>query len=248
MNKKTAVIGIIGEISPPSPSSAFQQFKRQGCVDTYTNAIEKVDAIPIILPYIKNYNSNTIESLISKIDGLIIPGGLDIDPSLYGEDRIKECQKSDKDFDIYCINLIKEALKKKKSILGICKGCQLINVALGGSLFQDQNSDNRESKELNHLDLNHIDTMSHKIIINKGSSLNKIFNKQVLNVNSLHHQSINKVGKGLVLSALSLDGLVEGIEMEDNSHFCIGVQWHPETLFARDELMRPLFKAFVDSV
>jgi putative glutamine amidotransferase len=248
MNSKTAVIGIVGEISPPSPSSAFQQFKRQGCVDTYTRAIEKVNAIPIILPYIKEYNSDTIKTLISKIDGLLIPGGIDIDPSLYGEDRVSECQNSNKEFDIYCIDIIKETVKEKKPILGICRGCQLLNVALGGTLFQDQNLDNRESKEFNHLALDYIDTVSHKIIINKDSKLNRIFNKRVLSVNSLHHQSINKVGNDLVLSALSLDGLVEAIEGEDPSSFCIGVQWHPETLFTKDESMAPLFKAFIDSI
>ncbi|MDC7249363.1 MAG: gamma-glutamyl-gamma-aminobutyrate hydrolase family protein [Sphaerochaetaceae bacterium] len=248
MQNKFKLIGIIGEISPPSPTSAFQNFKRQGCVDTYTQSIEKVNAIPIIIPFVKEYNSDTIVSYISKIDGLLIPGGMDIEPSLYGEKRKEECQKSNKENDQFCLELIKEALFQKKPILGICKGCQLLNVALNGTLFQDQKYDLRESKEYNHSDLNKIDTPSHKIIINKDSKLNKIFNKQVLSVNSLHHQSINQVGNSLNLSALSLDGLVEAIEHENPNYFCIGVQWHPETLFTKDDSMKPLFEAFVNSI
>ncbi len=248
MHNKLKIIGIIGEISLPSPTSAFQNFKRQGCVNTYTTSIEKVNALPLIIPYVENYNSDTILSYVSKIDALLIPGGMDIDPSLYGELRKEECQKSNKEYDQFSLTLIKEALLQKKPILGICKGCQLLNIALNGSLFQDQKYDLRESKEYNHSDLNHIDSPSHKIIINKTSKLNKIFNKQVLSVNSLHHQSINQVGNSLNLAALSLDGLVEAIEHENPNYFCIGVQWHPETMFMREDSMRPLFESFVNAI
>jgi len=248
MNKILPIIGILGEISPPSPVSVFQMFNRQGCVDTYTQSIEKLNAIPIIIPYIAKYSTKTITSYISKIDALLIPGGMDVEPEIYGEKRIKECKKGNLDYDKFSIALIKEAIKQKKSILGICKGCQLLNVALKGTLYQDQQYDQRDSKEINHLDFNNICTNSHTIIINKDSHLNKIFNLQVLEVNSLHHQSINQVGENLRLSALSLDGTVEAIEHVDQNYFCIGVQWHPETLFAKTDSMKPLFKTFVESI
>ncbi len=247
MSNIIPTIGIIGEITLPSPTSAFQNFKRQGCVDTYINAFNNLDVNIIIIPYIKENKKQNIENYISKIDGLLLTGGLDVDPSLYNEKRIKECNQSDKDFDLSTIALIKEAIKQHKSILGICRGCQLLNVALEGSLFQDQKFDKRENKDLNHFDLTHIDTPSHQIIINKESKLFNIFKSQILDVNSLHHQSINQVGKDLSLCALSIDGGVEAIEHSDKNYFCIGVQWHPETLISKTDLMFPLFKEFVNS-
>lgn len=248
MNKDFKTVGIIGEISPPSPTSVFQNFDRQGCVETYTSAIEKANALPLIIPYIKNYNSKIVKNYISLLDALLIPGGDDVDPSLYNEERKKECQKGNKEYDLFSLELIIEAMKQKKPILGICKGCQLLNVACGGTLFQDQKYDLRESKDINHNDLKNISNTSHKVVINKKSKLYKIFNKQVIDVNSIHHQSINKVGDNLFLSALSSDGVVEAIETEDKDYFCIGVQWHPETLLVNSKSMEPLFKAFVECI
>jgi len=248
MNKVLPVIGIIGEVSMPSPTSAFQNFKRQGCIDTYTNAIEKNDAIASIIPFVKNFTNITIFTYINKIDALLIPGGYDVNPKLYNEDKKDECKPGDINFDKFSIELIKEAIAQKKPILGICKGCQILNVACGGTLYQDQKYDNREDKTYNHFDLNNIDTPSHKIIINKNSVLNSIFKKQVIDVNSLHHQSINQVGNTLNLCALSFDGSVEGVEYFDPSYFCVGVQWHPETLLSKTDTMKPLFSAFINSI
>jgi len=248
MNKILPIVGVIGEISNPSPTSAFQDFKRQGCVDTYTTAIEKNNAISLIIPYVKDFTKITIYSYINKIDALLIPGGYDVNPQLYNEDKKEECKPGDINFDKFSIELIKEAFNQKKPILGICRGCQLLNVAFGGSLYQDQKYDNRDEKVYNHFDLKNIDTPSHQIIINKNSLLNSIFKKQVIDVNSLHHQSINQVGNSLNLCALSIDGSVEGIEYFDPSYFCIGVQWHPETLLSKTDTMKPLFSAFINSI
>lgn len=248
MKKGLPIIGVIGEISKPSSTSAFQDFNRQGCVDTYTTAIEKNNAIATIIPYVKNFTNMTIYSYINRIDALMIPGGYDINPQLYKEEIKEECKPGDINYDKFSIELIKEAFAQKKPILGICRGCQLLNVAFGGSLYQDQKYDKRDDKTYNHFDLNNISTPSHKIIINKNSQLNLIFKKQVIDVNSLHHQSINQVGNNLNLSALSLDGSVEGIEYCDSSYFCVGVQWHPESLLSKTDTMNPLFSSFINSI
>ncbi|MGD1823270.1 MAG: gamma-glutamyl-gamma-aminobutyrate hydrolase family protein [Pleomorphochaeta sp.] len=247
MLNKIPLIGILGESSPPSPNSAFQNFRRQGCVDTYTSIFEKLNTNAIIIPSLSNYNQDIIEKYISTIDGLMLIGGADITPDLYNEERVKECGKTNITHDKYTIDLILEAYKQNKSILGICRGAQIINVAFSGSLYQDLKYDNRENKDKNHLDLNNIDTPSHKIIINKDSKLYTLFNKQILDVNSLHHQSINQVGNNLRLSAISEDGLVEAIESDEDNRFILGLQWHPETLFSKSDEMKPIFESFIQS-
>jgi len=245
MENTTPLIGILGELSPPSPNSAFQNFKRQGCVDTYVSIFEKLQTNAIIIPFFSNSSEKIVKKYISSIDGLLLLGGNDVTPSLYNETKKDECKKTNKQYDLFTINLINEAYKQKKPILGICRGAQMINITFNGTLYQDQKYDKRESKEQNHFDLNNIDTYSHKIIINKESLLYKIFQKQIIDVNSLHHQSINEVGNNLKLSALSLDGVVEAIEHIDEKRFIIGVQWHPETLFTKNNTMEPLFREFI---
>jgi len=247
MNNKLPIIGILGEISPPSPKSVFQKFKRQGCVDTYTSIFEQLMVPVIIIPDLSFYNDKLIEKYISCIDGLVIPGGSDVTPSLYNEEKQSECGQTFLEKDIYAIKLIKEAYKQNKSILGICRGSQLINVAFSGSLFQDQNLSNRENHNFNHTDLKNIDSYSHKILINQDSRLFNIFKKDQIYTNSLHHQSIKKVGHNFKISAMSFDGLVEAIEFENPNHFIIGVQWHPETLFSKSNEMKPLFEDFIKS-
>lgn len=247
MSKNLPIIGILGEVSPPSPKSAFQSFKRQGCVDTYTKIFEKLNTPAIIIPDLNSFNDEIIAKYISNIDGLVIPGGADVSPLLYNEEKKDVCGNTFLDKDIYAIKLIKEAYKQRKPILGICRGAQLLNVAFSGSLFQDQKLSNRENHTFNHMDLNNIDTKSHKIIINKDSKLFNIFNKQILDINSLHHQSINKIGANIKISAMSFDGLVEAIELDDNNYFALGLQWHPETLFSKSDDMKPLFEEFIKS-
>ncbi len=248
MSKQLPIIGILGEISPPSPSSVFQNFKRQGCVDSYTSIFETLNTPSILLPELKNYNDDIISRFISNIDGLLIPGGADVSPSLYNEQKKEVCGNTYLEKDIYAIKLIKEAFKQKKPILGICRGAQLLNVAFSGSLFQDQKLSNRENHDFNHMDLNNIETISHQVIINKDSQLFNIFYKQILETNSLHHQSINKIAENFKISAISFDGLIEAIELDNPNYFVLGIQWHPETLFAKSDDMKPLFEAFIKAL
>jgi len=187
----------------------------------YSNAISRAGGIPIILPSLKT-SEKDLRQIINHIDGLILSGGHDIWPRLYGEKVLNRTViplpeiKQSSDFKLF-----KLAFEKKIPILGICYGCQLINVALGGRLFQDIKS--QLGTKIKHKNA------SHTIYICEGTLLHRIINRKKLEVNSRHHQSVKEPAKGLMINARSTDTIIEGVETIDRSRFCLGVQWHPET-------------------
>ena len=152
-------------------------------------------------------------------DGLLLPGGGDMDPAFYGQERIRAFLAAD------------------KPVLAICRGIQLMNVALGGDLYQD-------IKPFEHVPHNDHWGKIHTVTVRRDTLLSRILGQDTVLVNSQHHQAVDKVAPGLVLSALSEDGIVEGIEKPD-AKFCLGVQWHPEWLSAADPAMQGIFDAFV---
>ncbi len=158
---------------------------------------------------------------ISHLDGLILSGGEDVCPTHYGETPCPDVGQIDDDRDTYELELLKLALDKKLPALGICRGSQLINIALGGTLIQ-----HLPNLEVHRRNLGTFEDSHHPIIIKKGSKLDNIYGKTRFVVPAHHHQGIKKLGKGLVATATADDGLVEGIELA--TQFCIGVQWHPE--------------------
>jgi putative glutamine amidotransferase len=165
-----------------------------------------------------------VESYIDQIDGLILQGGADINPSMYGQQPLIEYNDSDIVRDMFEIALFKKALDKKIPVLGICRGCQIINVALGGTLRQEINGVSSIPHVLPEQDENNY----HPVRFEKASIISKIYpEKKSLVVNSIHHQAVDKLGDGLVIEAMSEDDVVEAISLE-TSDFVLGVQWHPE--------------------
>lgn len=156
---------------------------------------------------------------IENFSGLLLPGGDDVDPSSYGEERDKKCGKSDKEKDKQDIEIIKEFLDEGKPILGVCRGAQVLNVALGGTLHQHIK---------NHRNIFRRKKGKQKTEIVSGTLLYRIMKNDSITVNTLHHQGVKDLGEGLVCNAKCGD-LIEGIELKDYP-FCIGVQWHPEML------------------
>jgi putative glutamine amidotransferase len=195
-----------------------------------------------MLPVLENQTPRQIGELLSLCDGLLLPGGFDIDPVLYGEERHTLCKTSDLKTDTFQLALFREAFEKQKPILGICKGSQLINVALGGTLFQDYRL--RFENSYAHDQYANPTKSCHFVNFSEGSKLNTIFNEKSLAVNSLHHQQVKTLGQGLKTAALAEDGGIEAIEAVSQS-WCLGVQWHPEALMMASTDMLPLFKAFV---
>lgn len=194
--------------------------------------------IPSVAPSGKIQLSDYAEAL----DGLVLHGGADVAPETYGETPLKEEWRGDRVRDLYEIALFNAFKATGKPILGICRGAQLINVALGGTLYQDINTQIAQS--LPHRDWHIYDQNFHDIEFVPGSYLEKIFGRGRFRTNSVHHQALKELGKNLVVEAIAPeDKIVEGVKYQGAQYIC-GVQWHPEfhddadkTLLSGDPLL-----------
>lgn len=172
-------------------------------------------------------------------DGLLLPGGGDMDPKFYGQARIPACGEPNLLRDAAEPLLLRAFLAADKPVLGICRGIQVMNAALGGDLYQD-------IKPFEHLPHNDHWAKVHTVTVRRGTLLSRILGQDTVLVNSQHHQAVDRVAPGFTLAALSEDGIVEAIEKPD-ARFCLGVQWHPEWLSDADPAMQSLFDAFVNA-
>ena len=172
-------------------------------------------------------------------DGLLLPGGGDMDPKFYGQERIPACGEPNLLRDAAEPLLLRAFLAADKPVLGICRGIQVMNAVLGGDLYQD-------IKPFEHLPHNDHWAKVHTVTVRRGTLLSRILGQDTVLVNSQHHQAVDRVAPGFTLAALSEDGIVEAIEKPD-AGFCLGVQWHPEWLSDADPAMQGLFDAFVNA-
>ncbi|HSF30902.1 MAG TPA: gamma-glutamyl-gamma-aminobutyrate hydrolase family protein [Candidatus Tectomicrobia bacterium] len=206
--------------------------------DDYVHAVLASGGLPVLLPAVESDECR--EAYVQSLDGLLIPGSpADVDPWRYGEEphgRLGPVNPLRTDFEIHLVRL---ALRRELPVFGICGGSQVLNVALGGSLYQDIPS--QVAKAYKH---SASPEPSHSIDIVPGTRLGAILGTQEMRVNSLHHQAVKGPGQGLMISASARDGIIEAVEMHSQA-FVIGVQWHPERLFAEDEGAQRLFSAFV---
>lgn len=173
-------------------------------------------------------------------DGLLLPGGADIEPALYGRNREEKCGKPNELRDKYEFLIYDAFVKTNKPILCICRGFQLLNVINGGTLYQDI----ADIKKCSHSDFLKRAKAVHNVTITENTKLSEIFGKSQVGVNSLHHQAVENIGNNLIVSAVSEDGFVEALELK-NHPFCMGVQWHPEHMSKNDSLQQDIFNKFV---
>ncbi len=231
----------IGRISPdvrpvPSPKAPLIGIASLTS-ETYIRAVRESGGIPVVLPNTDG-NLEHIDEYLSLLDGLLLPGGADIPPSEYGEEAHETVELLDDNRFQFEKKLCKAWIEETdKPLLGICLGSQWINVTSGGSLVQDIPSE---------FGVVHRDT-SHPILIEPDSRLSRIFGKTEVEVNSMHHQAVRRIGSNLRIVAKSPDGIVEATETTDPDRFLIGVQWHPEKLMPDDALQAKLLKAFVEA-
>lgn len=209
----------------------------------YVKALEKAGSVPILIP--STLSLDLVDEILKVIDGILISGGGDVFSRYYERTPydIKRIEPYRDEFEIY---LIKKALEFKIPLLAICRGIQIINVALGGTLYQSV----EKITKLKHTWYKEGKFEVpwwypvHKVKIKKNTILWKIFKKEEIWVNSFHHQAIEKVGDNLIVSGNSEDGLVEAVEHE-NHPFFLGVQWHPEGMFEKFENQLELFRWLV---
>nr|WP_321398698.1 gamma-glutamyl-gamma-aminobutyrate hydrolase family protein [uncultured Desulfobacter sp.] len=205
----------------------------------YSNCVQQTGAVPVILP--PSRDEKTVALMLSRVSGLILPGGLDMDARYFNQTMHPSCRASDPELDLFQVTLVKLALEMQIPILGICRGAQVTNVALGGSLIQDIPSQLPESN-IDHMQKVFSFDTDHDVRFDPGSRLHSLFGAS-MRINSRHHQSIDVPGKGLRITAWAPDGVAEGAEHESLPIYL--VQWHPELLMQKSDSMRPLFDRFI---
>ncbi|MBL1225096.1 gamma-glutamyl-gamma-aminobutyrate hydrolase family protein [Enterococcus sp. BWR-S5] len=209
----------------------------------FVTGVQKAGGIPLIIPI---DSTNTAADYISRIDKLLLAGGQDVSPDFYGEEPHPKLEETNRNRDLFELALIKEAIKQKKPIFAVCRGMQILNVALDGTLYQDL-SQYSEWKVKHGQQPTAPEFPTHSISTEEGSILHQLFGENHL-VNSYHHQAVRRLSTQLVATAYSTDGLVEGVEAKNPEQRLLGVQWHPELIFHNDEKEFELFRYFVNQL
>ncbi|MBM6691017.1 gamma-glutamyl-gamma-aminobutyrate hydrolase family protein [Fusobacterium mortiferum] len=215
----------------------------RNCVSIdYSKSIIAAGGTPIIIPTLDDLD--TIKEQVKLLDGLILSGGADVNPLLYGEEFKNGIGVVSLERDRGEMLFLEEFIKSGKPILGICRGHQLLNVFMGGTLFQDLKYTNTEV--VKHRQDFYPDMPVHKVkIIDKDNILADLFGEEIF-TNSFHHQAVNKIGKDLTPIAVASDGIIEAFQMK-NHKFFYGIQWHPEMMTARGNTdMLKIFEKFVE--
>lgn len=217
------------------PQASVFPFMQNYANEGYTEAVIKGGGVPLLVPYCEPIFT---DKMLEGFDALILMGGNDVSPILYGEENRKAID-FDESLDRFHMSLITEARKIGIPILGICRGFQLLNVAFGGTLYQDIESE--KDSTINHTQLDRPCSIAHQVQLVEGSNLYRILKEKNIGVNSLHHQGIKDLGFGLNAVAYAPDGLIEAFEGED----VFGVQWHPEAMSGR---MTEIFSGFIKDI
>lgn len=240
-------IGITGPLIPDKidPKTPFY-----GVRQSYVRLVDKAGGIPVIIP--NTTNKKTLLEYVTFLDGLMISGGGDINPKYYQKKKHRLTGKFymtiDEERDETELFLIRSFYKAGKPIFGICRGCQIINVAFGGNLTQDVNLKNKKSRtiHLHPMEKGGWDVKVHDVKTDRASRFHEIVQKNTFDVNSEHHQIVEVVGKDLRVGARAFDDSIEAIEHKNKNTFVLGVQWHPEKM-ADDPTTVRLMKQFLDA-
>lgn len=220
--------------------SVSEKEKAKGTDSPYFRALLSVGAQPEELDLVTPVRSP--RELAEDFDGILFAGGEDVDPRFYGEPKKYTSVQVNRVRDEFELALLERALSRRLPILGICRGTQMINVRFGGTLYQDLKSD--QALELEHKQAGSRREVTHTVMLtDPGSRLAEAFQASC-RVNSLHHQAIKRLGRGLKVTAHSEDGLIEAVEAAEDYPFLVAVQWHPEEIADRPE-QRKIFEQFL---
>jgi putative glutamine amidotransferase len=211
----------------------------------YFMAATMVGAVPWMIPLLDD-DLATLREIYERLDGLLIPGGVDVNPAEYGEAKRPECGNLDPARDRVELQLVRWAIEDNKPVFGLCRGLQVINVAQGGTLWQDLASQNGTFHKHDYFPTAGYerDHYAHEVNVVDGTRLSRFLESTRAPVNSMHHQGIRTLGRDLVVSATADDGLIEALEGTGDG-FLVGVQWHPEVFEMADPHTRHLFGGFI---
>jgi putative glutamine amidotransferase len=210
--------------------------------EDYVRSVEQAGAVPLVLPPVE---PGDVSTLLDRLDGVLLSGGVDVDPVLYGQPPHPKLGRVNRRRDEFELALAREALHRDLPILAICRGHQVLNVATGGTLVQDIPS--LVERAMEHDASGPRWRRAHAVEVTSPSRLRDILGQETVSVNSFHHQAVDRIGEGLVVTARCLeDGIVEGLEMPSR-RFVVAVQWHPESFWNQPRSFQPLFDAHVEA-
>lgn len=207
----------------------------------YLWALQRAGGIPVLICHLPE---DDLYALLSTFDGILLPGGIDVDPARYGEQPHPNCGEIDPLWDELDLTVARWALDNRLPLLAICRGMQVLNVAAGGTLIQDIPS--QVPNNIKHSQQAPRWYATHDIYIEQGSLLESVIRELTTTVNSYHHQAVRDVGEGLRVSASAFDGVIEALE-GTSTHFVLGVQWHPEHMVGRYPSAQRIFSAFIEA-
>ena len=234
------VIGIVASLTGSDPDLR-PSCKRVSLTNAYVLSVLGSGGVPLLIPPVSD--DAVIAEMIARTDGLLISGGNDLSPLTYGEEPCKKQGGFSLERDHIDLTAIAEAYRQHKPMLGICRGIQSLNVAFGGTLYQDLAQEDQFT--VKHYQDGAFSAPSHTVLLKKDCALFPILGEKIV-VNSFHHQAVKEIAKGFLAGAYSKDGVVEEIEKED-SLFVMGIQWHPEVMTADgDPKMKKIFDLFVE--
>lgn len=219
---------------PRTGKGIFHRYAQLWCIRCLKHAGATVQVLPL------HATPGAVTAALEQCDGFLFPGGPDIQPERYGQERLPACKETEPERDEFELLLLGAALENYRPLFCIGRGMQLLNVLSGGTLTQDI----RPGQEYRHLDPLHHTTATHPVDIDPDSLLFQILGSDTFSVNSLHHQAVLDAGEGLWIPADSPEGYAEALQMDDHP-FCLAVQWHPEFMAARTPVQQKLFQAFV---
>jgi putative glutamine amidotransferase len=218
------------------------EYHSYGIRFTFPRAIEKAGGAPVLIPL--QLAPDTLRDVFARLDGLMLAGGVDVHPKEFGEAVEDFCGEIDEHRDAVELSMTRWALEHQVPVFGICRGIQSLNIAAGGSLYQDIPAQLEAKLPHAHRSGDPYNLRAHEIQIERDSQLARALGETQVQVNSLHHQSVKQVAPGFRVVATAPDGIIEGIEAT-NGNYAVGVQFHPEWLIDDDARMLRLFQDFV---
>ena len=212
----------------------------------YYHAVASAGAAPVLIPLLDDLD--TLRAIYERTDGILIPGGVDMDPATFGEKPHERLGRIDPARDRVEVQLVKWAVEDRKPVLGLCRGLQVINVALGGTLYQDLDAEFPNAIKHDYFPTHGYsrDHLAHDVAVESGSRMRHALTSSAVPVNSMHHQGIKTLASSLVASAVAPDGLIEAAESMNDSYI-VGVQWHPEVFELSEPSSGILFTDFVQA-